>query len=142
MIRDICKELSPECLIITTCSKICNKVKEHITHEVFIINRGIGKTYKRMQGHMEYILNHKECPYCQSQDIARNPTNPAGNGIKMSTTKEEYVLCLFCDTLFTFDYRHSKIKIDDIRNFSQPLQSSHPTTFKKYIDLKISLGYN
>ena len=126
MIRDICKKLNPECLIINSCNKICKEVKEHITHEVNIINIKIEGRFKRLQ------FKHEECPYCQSQDILSNCLT-YGERYR----DRDYILCSFCNTLFAFNYMQWDITLEEIKNFSDVLQSSTPTTFKDHIiDLK------
>jgi len=133
MIRDICKELNSECLLISSCNKICDKIKASITFKVNSINRI--KTYPRQQTKLNQMFKYKQCPLCQSQDISANCVVQGERYID-----RDYILCSFCNTLFSIGYNNFDIQLEEIKNFSEPLQSSKPSTFTIFIDTLKTMG--
>lgn len=100
MANEICKEINPECLLISCCSSPCELLYNRITEKLRWV--GMKDLYEFFQGH---ILNKKTCPRCNRKEI------------QIISFSLIAVRCTFCDKVYEFHLNHNNLWfIDKIYN--------------------------
>jgi len=118
-------EVCKECLVMTTCDNICDKVKDDIMYE---------KSYMSLDWALEFIITKQYCPFCGRDEVLYYND-------KSSTFQN--VMCCFCHLIYNIKLYPLTITLNNIGVFNDKMQSRD--TFNGYVNyiksLKLTEGF-